>query len=265
MRLIGDPETRYREDPVRMLRAARFAGKLDFEVDAATAKPIRKMAGLIDDVPAARLFDEFLKLFQSGYALASFRNLRKLGLFEHLFPDTARWITDGNDAMDIDFIERALTNTDQRVASGMSITPMFLFGVFLWRSVETRTRELLDDDPDFSEARALAVAVAEVSSRQAQRIALPRRFSLPMREMLQLQPRFLKQQGRRPLKLLGHRRFRAAYDLLILRAAAGDAPPGVADFWTKVQTLPAEEQKKAFGIGGRGRSSRRPRRSGAAP
>jgi len=257
LRLIGEPERRYREDPVRMLRAARFAAKLDFEVHPDTAAPIAAMASLIDGVPAARLFDEFLKMFQSGHALASYRNLRKLGLFSHLFPVTQSWL--GEDAAEgssaNDMIERALENTDQRIVERKPITPMFLFGVFLWLPVQSRAAELMAGGNGYSEAEALMAATSDVSSRQAQRIALPRRFGFPMQEMLQLQPRFLKKKGRRAMNLLRHRRFRAAYDLMLLRASVGEVAAEVADFWTDVQNMSASAQRGMFGLKGRGHRS----------
>lgn len=263
LRLIGEPERRYREDPVRMLRAARFAAKLDFEVHPDTGAPIAVMANLIDDVPAARLFDEFLKMFQSGHALASYRNLRKLGLFGHLFPVTQRWL--GETAVDgvsaNDMIERALENTDQRIVERKPITPMFLFGVFLWLPVQSRAAELMSGKNGYSEAEALIAATSDVSSLQSKRIALPRRFGFPMQEMLQLQPRFLKKKGRRAMNLLSHRRFRAAYDLMLLRASVGDVAEDVADFWTNVQNMSVSAQRGAFGLKGRGRRSS----GGAAP
>ncbi|MDH3510151.1 MAG: polynucleotide adenylyltransferase PcnB [Gammaproteobacteria bacterium] len=254
LRLIGDPERRYREDPVRMLRAARFAAKLGFDVHPDTAAPIPAMAALIDDVPSARLFDEFLKMFQTGHALASYRQLRKLGLFSHLFPATQQWLgaDAGAGSSANEMIERALENTDQRVVERKPITPMFLFGVFLWLPVEARAAELMASGNGYSEAQALIAASSEVSSRQAQRIALPRRFGFPMQEMLQLQPRFLKKKGRRAMNLLSHRRFRAAYDLMLLRASVGEIGADVADFWTNVQTLSASARRGEFGLKGRG-------------
>jgi poly(A) polymerase len=251
LRLIGDPERRYREDPVRMLRAARFAAKLDFTVHPDAAAPIPAMAALIDDVPPARLFDEFLKMFQSGHALSSYRQLRSLGLFDHLFPYTAAHL-EGPDGERVGrMIELALQNTDQRVAEFKPITPMFLFGVFLWSNVSARAAELLAGPDGLSESQALAIAVDQVSSEQARRIALPRRFGYPMREMLQLQPRFLQRKGRRALGLLSHRRFRAAYDLMLLRAAVGEIDGEIAAFWTDVQELAPAEQRKTFGVGGK--------------
>lgn len=248
-----------------MLRAARFAAKLQFDVDPEAGDPINDLARLIDDVPPARLFDEFLKMFQSGYALSSFQRLRALGLFEHLFPDTEKTLLSSGQFDDIGMIESALSNTDQRVIEGKSITPMFLFGVFLWRSIRNRADQLTAGSDDFSEAQALIAATSEVSIRQAQRIALPRRFGLPMREMVLLQPRFMKKRGRRAANLMGHPRFRAAYDLMLLRASIGEVAPDIAEFWTEVQTLSADEQRDAFGVGSRRRSGSRRRRPEAAP
>lgn len=264
LRLIGDPETRYREDPVRMLRAARFAAKLDFEVYEEAADPIPGLANLIDDIPPARLFDEFLKLFQTGHALASFRHLRSLGLLEHLLPDTVRQLEKDGSAGDLELMESALANTDKRFSEGQSITPMFLFGVFLWPSIRTRVRELVDEGGEFSEPQALMAACTEVTTGQAKRIALPRRFSMPMREMLQLQPRFLKRRGARAMNLLSHRRFRAAYDFMLLRASVGEVDREIAEFWTEVQELPASDRHKEFGAGRGRRPARRRRQSGAA-
>ncbi|MGI9342720.1 MAG: polynucleotide adenylyltransferase PcnB [Gammaproteobacteria bacterium] len=250
LRMIGDAERRYREDPVRMLRAARFAAKLGFEVHPDAAEPIPRMAALIDGVPAARLFDEFLKMFQSGHALASYRQLRALGLFSHLFPYTADRLQGPDGEREARMIELALENTDQRVEDGKPITPMFLFGVFLWPTVAARAAELTAGDDGCSESQAMVSAAAEVSALQAQRIALPRRFSFPMREMLQLQVRFQKRRGRRALNLLSHRRFRAAYDLMLLRAAVGEVDADLVDFWTDVQEMPQQDQRNTFGVGG---------------
>ncbi|TDJ43855.1 MAG: polynucleotide adenylyltransferase PcnB [Gammaproteobacteria bacterium] len=267
LRLIGEPERRYREDPVRMLRAARFAAKLDFEVHPDAAAPIPGMAALIDGVPAARLFDEFLKMFQFGHAFASYRQLRRLGLFDHLFPQTAGRLAAAEDDHEERMIEQALRNTDQRVREGKPITPMFLFGVFLWPTVEARAAELMARDSNCSEAQALVSASTEISLLQARRIALPRRFSFPMREMLQLQPRFLQMRGKRAMSLLSHRRFRAAFDLMLLRAEVGELDGEIATFWTGIQEQSPQEQRKTLGTssGRRRRSSSRSRRQGSAP
>lgn len=265
LRLIGDPVRRYTEDPVRMLRAARFAAKLDFELHPDAVAPVPGMASLLDDVPSARLFDEFLKLFQSGHALSSFRRLRELGLFCHLFPDTDRGLDDSEYAADALLIEHALENTDVRIAADQTVTPMFLFGVFLWRPVRLRARQIHSQAGDVSEMEALVMAIEEISTRQAKRIALPRRFGFPMRDMLQLQPRFEAHRGRRAMNLLKHRRFRAAYDLMMLRASVGEIDQETANFWTDVQEQSVEEQRSSFKIGGRKRRSAKRRRRPNSP
>jgi len=269
IRLIGDPETRYREDPVRMIRAVRLAAKLELEIHPDAAAPMARLGGLIDSVPPARLFDEFLKVFETGHALEGYRRLRQHGLFEHLFPATAAWLAghgqspgrpgSGSDDRRNRFIERALAGTDQRVAEGLPVTPMFLFGVFLWGPVQDRANALRRTG-QMSEVQALIDAGQEITEAQITRITLPRRFSVPMREMLQLQPRFNRRQGRRAAVLLQHRRFRAAYDLLALRTELGEVPAELADWWTRVQTLSPDDQHREFNGGrGGGRDAHRPR------
>lgn len=239
LRLIGDPETRYREDPVRMLRAARLSAKLGLEIHPEAAEPIPRLAGLLDGVPAARLFDEFLKLFQSGHALASYRKLEHFGLFEHLLPETARVLAANDQADFRRLIEASLANTDQRIADDLPITPMFLFAVFLWRPVQQRAAELVREE-ELPPARAFAVAADEINAEQVQRVALPKRFSLPMREILQMQKRFDDKRPRRVRSLLAHKRFRAAYDLMLLRAEIGEVPKETADYWTAAQQSSGE-------------------------
>ena len=268
IRLIGDPETRYREDPVRMIRAVRLAAKLQLEIHPEAAAPMARLGGLIDSVPPARLFDEFLKVFETGHALEGYRRLRRHGLFEHLFPATAAWLAGdssqarsggGADGRRNRFIERALAGTDQRVVEGLPVTPMFLFGVFLWGPVQDRAHSLRRTG-QLSEVQALIDAGGEVTDKQIERITLPRRFSVPMREMFQLQPRFNRRQGRRAAVLLQHRRFRAAYDLLVLRTELGEVPAELADWWTRVQTLSPDEQHREFNGGrGGGRGAQGPR------
>jgi len=262
IRLIGDPETRYREDPVRMIRAVRLAAKLDLDIHPEAAAPMARLGSLIDSVPPARLFDEFLKVFETGHALAGYRRLREHGLFEHLFPATAEWLAGGGAGASPDdrrnrFIERALANTDQRIIDGLPVTPMFLFGVLLWGPVQERAAALRRAG-SISEVQSLIDAGLEITIEQIERITLPRRFSVPMREMIQLQPRFNRRQGRRASVLLQHRRFRAAYDLLVLRTELGDVPLELADWWTRIQSLSPEEQHREFS-GGRGGGRGSPR------
>ncbi|UCG74413.1 MAG: polynucleotide adenylyltransferase PcnB [Chromatiales bacterium] len=258
LRLIGDPETRYREDPVRMLRAARLAAKLGLELHPEAAEPVPRLADLLDGVPPARLFDEFLKLFQSGHALESYRKLAQLGLFEHLFPMTARVLADDSQQDFRELIEAALANTDWRIAEELPVTPMFLFAVLLWRPVKDRAATLMQDE-GLSPGRALAQAAADINAQQVARVALPKRFSLPMREVLQLQGRFEDQRPRRVRSLLQHKRFRAAYDLLLLRAQVGEVPGELAEFWTAAQQGDSESEP-APAQRARRRRRRRPRR-----
>jgi poly(A) polymerase len=234
LRLLGDPEQRYREDPVRMLRTARFAAKLGFAVDPASAEPISRLAGLLDNIPPARLFDEFGKLFQSGHAAASWQQLQQFDLVRHLFPATAHWLANDADGRRARFITTALEQTDARIAVDKPVTPMFLLAVLLWGPVRETASRLIEHE-DMSEVQALVVAGAEVVGQQCSRVAFPKRFTLPAREIMQMQPRFLKRQGKRAHALLGHRRFRAAYDLLLLRATLGEVEPELVDAWTKMQ------------------------------
>ncbi len=240
LKLIGDPETRYREDPVRMLRAVRFAAKLDFTIDPATEQPISRLAHFVDGVPPARLFDECLKLFLTGFGVKSFALLQKYGLFEHLFPLAAAAFALPPYAYAREMLERGLANTDARVLADKPVTPTFLFAIVLWGAV---LRELNERQagpaPDFAQLMRACDAVLKA---QQSRVAIPRRFSVPMREILMLQPRFNRRSGVKSLSLLQHPRFRAAYDFLLLRAEVGVADPDLAVWWTHVQTLPQEER-----------------------
>ncbi|MBT8096880.1 MAG: polynucleotide adenylyltransferase PcnB [Woeseia sp.] len=260
--LIGDADTRFREDPVRMLRAVRFAAKLDFKIEQSVDTAIRDSVELLRNVPPARLFDEFLKLFQAGHAQKTFQLLRDYKLFQQLFPETDDYLN--KDKVFRQFVDSALINTDRRVAEGKSITPMFLVGVFLWAPVRERAEQLMEDEA-MSLPQALNAAGWDLSGMQQSRISIPKRFTAPMREMLALQPRFEKINGRRALKLLEHRRFRAGYDFFVLRAEVGEADEQLAKFWTDVQTQSADERLASFAVqGGKKKSRRRrPRRKRA--
>jgi poly(A) polymerase len=258
--LIGDADQRLREDPVRMLRAVRFAAKLGFEIDVSVANAIADRRSLLRNVPPARLFDEFLKLFQAGHAARTFVLLREHRLFEELFPETQEELD--RDETFLRFVTAALESTDRRVAEGQSITPMFLLGVFLWAPVR-RHAERLQSRENISDVLALGMAAQDIVAMQQSRVSMPRRFTGPMREMLALQPRFGVTKGRRGLRFLEHRRFRAAYDLMMLRAEVGEVDRGTADFWTEVQTLNAEQTLARFDLAGKpksGKGRRRPRR-----
>ena len=240
LKLIGDPETRYREDPVRMLRAVRFAAKLGFSIEVSTEQPIRRLANLLDGVPPARLFEECLKLFLSGFGASSFRLLQEYGLFEHLFPLSAAAMKLPPYAYAREMLELGLANTDARIADAKPVTPTFLFAVLLWGAV---LRELNEQSagptPDLAQ---LMRACDTVLRAQQSRVAIPRRFAVPMRELLMLQPRFSRRSGVKSLSLLQHPRFRAAYDFLLLRAQVGAADPELAQWWTEIQMLPQEER-----------------------
>jgi poly(A) polymerase len=273
MTMIGDPETRYREDPVRMLRAVRFAAKLDFSIEANTEAPIKRLAYLLDGVPPARLFDEVLKLFLSGFGAKAYRLLQQYGLFEHLFPQSAAAFAMPPYAYAAEMLEMGLANTDARIAADKPVTPTFLFAVLLWSAV---LRELNERQAGPSPDLALLMQACDsVLKAQQSRISIPRRFAIPMRELLMLQPRFNRRSGAKSLSLLQHPRFRAAFDFLLLRAQAGVADPELARWWTDIQVLPQEERVKlvqarppepsAEGASpAPGRRRRRRRRGGAA-
>jgi poly(A) polymerase len=270
LKLIGDPETRYREDPVRMLRAVRFAAKLDFSIEPSTERPIQQLAYLLDGVPPARLFDETLKLFLSGFGAKSYRLLQQYGLFEHLFPQSAAAFALPPYAYAADMLKIGLDNTDARIAAGKAVTPTFLFAVLLWSAV---LRELNERQagpaPDHAQ---LMQACDTVLRAQQSRVAIPRRFAVPMRELLMLQPRFNRRSGAKSLSLLQHPRFRAAFDFLLLRAQVGVAEPELAKWWTDIQLLSQEERlalvqarpAEPAAEGAPGRRRRRRRRGGAA-
>lgn len=242
LKLIGNPEERYREDPVRMLRAVRFATKLGFSIENATEEPIRRLAHLLDGVPAARLFDETLKLFLTGLGAASYRLMTNYGLFEHLFPATAAAFAMKPYAYAEEMLIRGLENTDQRIRDDKPVTPTFLFAILLWAAVLREMNERqAGSSPNTS---VLLDACDSVLKTQQSRVSIPRRFGIPMRELLMLQPRFNRRSGAKSLSILQHPRFRAAYDFLLLRAEVGVADPELAQWWTEIQTLPHEERLK---------------------
>ncbi len=260
--LIGDPDKRMREDPVRMLRAVRFAAKLGFTIDSAAEKAMVKDVPLLANVPAARLFDEFLKLFQAGFAEETFDLLRKYKLFAELFPAVDKELNE--DPAFLEFVRAALKNTDRRVKAGKSVTPMFLIGVFLWNPTR-KLATIRRAEEKMSESQSLSLAAYELGAQQQRRIAIPRRFTVPMREMLSLQPRFMQTRGKRAIKLLQHRCFRAAYDFMLLLAEVGQFDSQKAEFWTNVQTQSAEERAASFEISAQPKSGKRRRRRRRRP
>jgi len=226
VRMIGDPAVRYREDPVRMLRAMRFSAKLNATIDPETREPIRQMATLIDNVPASRLFDEMLKLLTCGHALDCLRQLRSEGLHHGLLPmlDVVLEQPDGER-----FVALALERTDARVRSGKTISPSFLFAALLWQQVEHRWRALMAKGEHT--VGALIQAADSVLEEQTVRMAIQRRFTSDMREIWFMQPRFERRQGKSIYRMLEQPRFRAACDFLQLRAASGQFDSVVAQWW----------------------------------
>ncbi|MGB6485793.1 MAG: hypothetical protein WBE91_02810, partial [Steroidobacteraceae bacterium] len=240
LRLIGDPETRFREDPVRMLRAARFEAKLGFEIDPATAGPIGRLRELLGGVPPARLFDEMLKLFLSGHGAKSLEVLRRRGLLAELLPNVDTYLSAHPDGLVERLLLKGLANTDERVVAGRPLTPTFLLALLLYGPIA----QIIESMPPekWHELGAIGDA-CDRAVRQAQaHLMIPRRFSLGLSEMFSLQPRLEHPSGRRALRLLTHPRFRAAYDLLLLRAEFGLASPEMAQWWTQVQSVGQEEQ-----------------------
>ncbi len=258
MRLIGDPEKRYREDPVRMLRAVRFAVKLGFAIHPASAEPIPRLAGLLQEIPAARLFDEVMKLMLSGYAVQTFEQLRHYRLFAALFPETDRSLSREPDGFPLTFLAKSLEQTDLRIAQDKPVAPYFLFAALLWEPVRARARKLIGGGQNA--ILAYQDAGNEVLQRQIRLIALPKSIGLPVRDVWALQPRFEQTEGGRPFRLLTHPKFRAAYDFLLLRAETGEADPALADWWTRFQSASEAEQRAMVRSGNRASTRNRSRR-----
>lgn len=242
IRMIGDPEVRYREDPVRMLRAVRLAVKLDFQIEQHTAAPIARLAPLLHDISNARLFDEAVKLFMSGCARHTWEQLHAHGLFAVLFPLSARALTADSHAHAL--ITQALTNTDERIRQGLRVTPAFLFAALLWPAVRTQQQQLEQQNGNTVPARQLLhQAAARVLGEQVKRIGIPKRFSVPMQEIWELQWQLPQRHGSRAERLLEHPRFRAAYDFLLLREHAGEMADGLGAWWTQYQQADATERQ----------------------
>lgn len=232
LRLIGEPQLRYREDPVRLLRAARFVAKLGVEPDHGTELPIRTLAFLLNSVPPARLFEEVCKLFLTGHGLRSMEALQRFGLSSSLFPALAG----GNMSGQIELgslLRQALENTDARIREGKSVTPAFLFAALLWQPMKERSEALIADGMAVYDA--FMVAADEVFAAQSHSTAVPRRFSAVSKQIWSLQPRFTKTSGARWKRLLLEQRFRAAYDFLLLRVAEDPSLVEQAAFWTRAQ------------------------------
>lgn len=245
LRIIGEPTTRYQEDPVRMLRAIRFSAKLQFKMDKETAAPIPNLANLIRHVSGSRLFDEMTKLYQCGEGESVQRLLIEHGLFTSLFEQTAK-LSDSNHKQNA-LISFALESTDRRVKESKPVTPAFLYAVLLWFPLQEKAMQLQQEE-NLPPLPALEKAMSLVISIQNQVVTIPKRFSLVMREIWLLQFRFSKRSGRRAFQLLQHPRFRASYDFLVLRALAGDEQIELADWWTKFQDADEAEKEEMVKI-----------------
>jgi len=258
VRMIGDPRKRYREDPVRMLRAVRFAAKLNGTIDPASREPIRSMAELIDNVPASRLFDEMLKLLTCGHAMDCLRQLRAEGLHHGLLPllDVVLEQPRGER-----FVELALERTDARVRGGKTVSPSFLFAALLWQLVETRWQQLraAGEHP----GPAMMQAADSVLDEQTEKMAIQRRYAADMREIWFMQPRFERRAGKAIWRMVEQPRFRAACDFLQLRAAAGEFDSVLAQWWMDLAN--ADDSRRAEMIEEAGRAPREGEASADAP
>jgi poly(A) polymerase len=258
IRLIGNVETRFREDPVRMLRALRFVGKLGLKLDKETEAGIFKWAGLLSDIPPARLFDETLKLYLTGNAAVTHELLCHYGLFDEMYPQTAKLLHEEKDGYPRTLLMKALENTDRRIDDDRPVTPAFLFAALLWEPARQRAQLLMEHG--MPEIPAMQRASSEVITDQVQRVAVPKRFSMVTRDIWNMQPRLMKRQGKRAFRSLLHPKFRAAYDFLALRNEAGEPLEDIVDWWTRFQEVSANEQESMVaGLSG-GDKAAKPRR-----
>jgi len=255
LRIIGDPELRYREDPVRMLRVARFAVKLGFKIHEETEKPLFELAPLLQDISPSRLFDESIKLFLSGQALQTFEALRHYGLFGHLYPMTEAELSREEQGFPVMLVAQAMKNTDERLQQGKSVTPAFIYAALLWEPIRALSQRI-NEEEDLPFFPAMQKAIAQILSQQSRHTSIPKRFSIFMREVWQLQGRFDFMSGMRPYKLLSHPRFRAAYDFMLLRVACSEASDEMADWWTRFQDASSSEKKKMTRATSRGGKQR---------
>ncbi len=236
LKMIGDAETRYREDPVRMLRAIRFAAKLDFSIEQDSKDLIHELGYLLQDISPARLYEEALKLFHSGHALKSYKSLNEYHLMQYLFPSAAVAIEE--DDRFASLLKLAMANTDERIRNDLRVTPAFLFAALLWLPVSTRAKEISRKGMPYSVA--IQKAATAVMSQQVKSISIPKRFTSTMRDIWGLQTRFHYRKGKRAMAVLEHPKFRAAYDFLCLRAEVGEDVADDCQFWTEFQKqLPA--------------------------
>lgn len=244
LRLIGDPITRYQEDPVRMLRSIRFMAKLEMFLEKPSEQPIRELAPLLKNIPPARLFDESLKLLQAGHGVKTYRLLRQYGLFEQLFPALIPYFTEKEDSFAERMIVTALTSTDKRVEDKLRINPAFLFAAFFWYPLREKV-EILKNEGGLNNHDAYALAGNEILDLFCRALAVPRRHTAVIRDIWFLQLQLLKRTGSAPMRAMAHPKFRAAFDLLVMRAEieGGDIVE-LAKWWHEYQFSNGEQRQQ---------------------
>ncbi|WP_243739750.1 polynucleotide adenylyltransferase PcnB [Basfia succiniciproducens] len=245
LRLIGDPVTRYQEDPVRMLRSIRFMAKLDMFLDKSSAPHIRKLAHLLKNIPPARLFDESLKLLQSGQGVKTYNLLREYHLFEQLFPSLMPYFTERGDSFAERMILAALTSTDERIADKLRVNPAFLFAAFFWYPLREKV-EILKNEGGLNNHDAYALANNEILDLFCKNLAAPRRHTATIRDIWFLQLQLLKRNGKAPERTMEHNKFRAAFDLLAMRAEIEGGEAIELSAWWHEYQLSTDEQRSAL-------------------
>ena len=261
IRTIGDPLERLREDPVRMLRAVRFAAKLQFDIDPLARSATAELASLLLHVPPARMLDEVIKLFHGGYALRTYEMLREYGLFRYLFPFTEQCL----DGVTPNLSSLALANTDSRIQLDKPVIPAFLFACLLWDPLQADIHKLQDGGMD--SRRAWSIATADAVRDQALHVAIPKRFVLVIKDIWALQPLLEHRSPKNINRLLAHKRFRAAYDLLLLRTEVNEINSEIAQWWTRIQETNQQEREgmiRGLRVSAPKRGRRRKRKSRAA-
>ncbi|YCH32450.1 polynucleotide adenylyltransferase PcnB [Erwinia sp. D4-22] len=270
IRLIGDPETRYREDPVRMLRVVRFAAKLDMTIAETTAEPIPRLATLLNDIPPARLFEEALKLLQAGYGYKTYLLLREYQLFQPLFPILSRGFTEHSDSQMERMLAQVLKNTDTRIQNQMRVNPAFLFAAMFWYP-QLENAQRIAQESGLAYYDAFALAMNDVLDEACRSLAIPKRITTLVRDIWQLQLRMSRRHGKRAIKLMEHPKFRAAYDLLALRAEVENNAElqRLTNWWGEFQAAaPPQQNHMLKNLGDEPvprRRQRRPRKRPAAP
>jgi len=270
IRLIGDPETRYREDPVRMLRVVRFSAKLDMSIAAETAEPIPRLATLLQDIPPARLFEETLKLLQAGYGYTTYLQLREYQLFQPLFPLITRYFTEQGDSAMERMVIQVLKNTDNRIHNQMRVNPAFLFAAMFWYP-QLEAAQKIAQESGLAYYDAFALAMNDVLDEACRALAIPKRITTLIRDIWQLQLRLSRRHGKRAWKLMEHPKFRAAYDLLALRADVENNQElqRLSSWWSEFQVAAPPQQKNMLNTLGDDpvprRRTRRPRKRTPGP